>query len=93
MADFEEFLSNHPAYRAALGSMEEQNRLLAIAAAVVYETNGDVLGPVADEILSYVDRHYPANYVAMYLARVEQLQEMDKQFASNPSAATLARRR
>src|SRR5580693_4136694 len=86
---FEEFLRNHSAYGAAFRSIEEHNRLLAISAAIVYEMNGEALGPVADEILSYVNSHYPSNYIDVYIGRIEQLQEMDKRFTRNPSTATI----
>ena len=89
MPPFEEFLRNHPAYSAAFRSIEEHNRLLAISAAIVYEMNGEALGPVADEILSYVNSHYHSNYIEVYITRIEQLQEMDKRFTRNPSTATI----
>jgi SAM-dependent methyltransferase len=87
--DFEEFRRSHPAYDAAFATIEEQSRLLSFAAAGVYETNGEALGPVADEILHYVSSHYPPDYIQQYIARVEQLQELDRRFSKNPSAATL----
>jgi SAM-dependent methyltransferase len=89
MPDFEEFLGNHPAYNAAFQTIEEQSRVLALAAAGVYETHGDELGPIADEILNYVNSQYSGDYVRHYVARVEQLQELDARFTRNPSAATL----
>lgn len=89
MRDFEEFLRNHPDYNAAYQSIEEQSRALALAAAGVYENHGEELGPIAEEILNYVKSHYPDDYIQQYVARVEQLQEMDLRFTRNPSAETL----
>lgn len=89
MPDFEEFRRSHPLYNAAYQTIEEQSRLLSFAAAAVYEAYSEALGPIADEILSYVTGHYPADYIQQYLARVEQLQELDRRFSKLPSAATL----
>lgn len=89
MPDFEEFLRDHPDYKAAYQRIEEQSRVLSLAAAGVYEAHGDELGPVADEILSYVNSQYPDDYIGKYVARVEQLQQLDRRFKSNPSPETL----
>jgi SAM-dependent methyltransferase len=89
MPDFAEFLRNHPDYNAAHRRIEEQSRVLAMAAAGVYESHQEELGPVADEVLSYVKSHYAENYIEQYVARVEQLQEMDRRFTRAPSTETL----
>lgn len=89
MADFEEFLRDHPVYNNAFQCIEEQSRVLALAAAGVYENYSEELGPIADEILSYVNSQYSEDYIRQYIARVEQLQELDQRFMANPSAATL----
>ncbi|MGP0073341.1 MAG: class I SAM-dependent methyltransferase [Bryobacteraceae bacterium] len=89
MPDFEEFLRNHPAYYAAYQRIEEQSRVLSLAAAGVYENHGEELGPIADEILSYVNSQYADDYIRQYIARVEQLQELDSRFTRSPSAETL----
>lgn len=87
--DFDDFINQNPAYRAAYQKLEEESRLLTFAAATVYAMNGDALGPESGDILRYVNAHFPPNYIAQYIARVEELQALDKRFKKNPSAATL----
>jgi SAM-dependent methyltransferase len=89
MPDFEAFLRDHPSYNTAYRNIEDQSFVLALAAVAVYENYGQELGRTADEILSYVNSHYPDNYIQQYVARVEQLQNLDIRFKANPSAVTL----
>jgi SAM-dependent methyltransferase len=63
--------------------------LLAISAQLVYETQGEALGPVVDEILSFVEQAYGPEYIAKYISRVNDLATLQEKFDANPSPATL----
>lgn len=83
------FLLTHPLYKAAFDTLSSNSRVLATSAQLVFELHGGALGPVADEILSFVDRTYPAGYVDLYLDRLNQLRELQRRFDRSPNAATL----
>jgi SAM-dependent methyltransferase len=93
--NFQRFLEEHPMYRAVYDGLlhstnpDRVGRVVAASAQLVYRTQGEDLGPVADEILNFVDHHYPQGYLELYLARVTALAELQRQFDRNPSSRTL----
>jgi SAM-dependent methyltransferase len=92
---FQRFLDAHPRYRALYSGLARDTspgrtgRLLATAAQLVHRIQGDALGPVADEILAFVDNSYAPGYVDRYIARVAGLAALQRAFDQKPSAETL----
>ena len=86
---FETFLRSHRLYNVAFEELTSASRLLAISAEMVYAVQGEALGPVADEILAFVDAGYPPNYIRRYIARCNKLAELQRVFENNPCTATL----
>src|SRR5258708_10620619 len=86
---FELFLQSHPRYRAAYEQLFEASRLLGTSAQLVYELHPYALGPVADNIFSFVEIAYPPDYIDRYIARVSRMSELQAKFDALPSAATL----
>jgi SAM-dependent methyltransferase len=89
MANFEDFLKKHPSYDFAIKELFESSMLLAISAQFVYANHGEAMGPVADEILGFVEQTYGAQYISKYISRVNELAMLQERFDANPSAATL----
>lgn len=90
---FAAFRQEHPRYARAYERLEARDRILGLSALVVYLTQGGQrLGPVAEEILGFVERHFPAAYVDAYVDRVRSLHAMQAAFEESPSIATLADR-
>ena len=89
MANFEDFLNEHNPYRSALKELSDNSRLLEFAASLVYEKHGEELGPVADQILRFVEHAYGPNYISKYISRVNDLAMLQKGFDADPSPATL----
>src|SRR5262249_50559991 len=93
--NFQRFLETHPKYRAVyddllhIKSPDQTGRLLAAAAQLVYRIQGEALGPVANETLTFVDHCYPPDYVDHYIARVGRLAALQRRFDHNPSDQTL----
>jgi SAM-dependent methyltransferase len=67
----------------------ETSRLLGTSAQLVYELHPEALGPVADNILSFVESAYPHDYVDRYIARVNRMSELQTRFETHPCPATL----
>lgn len=86
---FEAFLEAHPLYRAAFESLSANSRILETSSQLVYELHGDALGPVANDILSFVTHAYAADYIDRYIARLNRLAELQRRFDRNPSVSTL----
>ncbi len=86
---FERFLQAHPLYGSAYDSLLAASRLLATSAQLVYELHPEELGPVADTILSFVRYAYPADYIDVYISRVNRIAELQERFDANPTLATL----
>jgi len=55
----------------------------------VYELRPEALGPVADEILAFVQYAFPFDYIGAYISRVNRMAELQGRFEANPSPATL----
>lgn len=89
MANFEDFLKEHPSYESATKELFENSMLLGISAQLVYENHGEALGPVADEILSFAEQTYGAQFISKYISRVNDLAMLQEKFDANPSSATL----
>ncbi len=89
MATFEDFQKQHPLYSSALKELSDNSRLLELSASLVYENHGEALGPVADQVLGFVEHTCGPDYISKYLARVDALTELQKKFDANPSPATL----
>ena len=89
MTNFEDFLKKHPSYESATKELFESSMLLAISAQLVYENHGETLGRVADEILSFAEHTYGAQYISKYVSRVNDLAKLQERFDADPSAATL----
>ena len=93
--NFRRFLEAHPRYRKTYerllhkAGVERLGRVLASCAHLVYRTHGDQLGPTAEEILAFVENHYPAEYVERYLARIRYLSSLQRRFDRNPCRETL----
>lgn len=92
MATFEDFLNEHKPYRSALKELSDNNRVLEFASSLVYENHGEELGPVADQILRFVEHAYGPHYISKYISRVNDLAMLQKGFDLNPSPATLGDR-
>ena len=92
MANFQDFLTDHTLYASALKELSDNSRVLELSASLVYENHGQALGPVADEILRFVDHAYGPNYVSKYMSRVDHLAKLQKRFDADPSPATLCDR-
>ena len=92
MRDFENFVKQHPVYESAIQKLFESSMLLALSAQVVYEIQGEALGPVADEILTFVEQVYGSDYMSKYILRVNELGRLQEKFDANPSSATLGDR-
>jgi len=86
---FEAFLDQHPLYSTAFNQLQEDSRLLAMSAQLVYELHGAELGSVADEILAFIHHAFPADYVHKYIARVNTLAQLQTQFEAHPCVETL----
>jgi SAM-dependent methyltransferase len=92
--DFPRFCDAHPLYKAAYeGLLRDRSpdrigRVLASSAQLVYRTQGEAMGPVADEILSFVSHRYPG-YLDRYVNRIRSLAALQRRFDQRPSAATL----
>src|SRR5271166_6240574 len=86
---FESFLQAHPLYSSSYNRLLAANRMLATSAQLVYELHPEQLGPVADDIVSFVDFAYPGDYTEAYISRVGRMAELQQRFEANPSAATL----
>ena len=89
MATFEDFLKEHPLYESATKVLFENSMLLGISAQLVYENHGEALGPVADEILSFVEHAYGPQHISKYISRVNDLAILQEKFDADPSPATL----
>jgi SAM-dependent methyltransferase len=89
MANIEDFFKQHTLYESATKKLFESNMLLAISAQLVYENHREALGPVADEILSFVEQAYGPEYISKYISRVNDLVTLQEKFDANPSPATL----
>lgn len=93
--DFPHFLEAHPRYRGLYNALVHDaspgrtGRVLAAAARLLFTIQGDALGPVADEILEFVDYSYPPGYADRYIARVSDLAALQRRFDQNPSTQTL----
>ena len=87
---FDVFLKAHPLYGAAYERLLAASRLLGTSAQLVYELHPETLGPVADEILSFVESAYPGDYAEAYLARVNRMAKLQERFDANPTSATLS---
>jgi SAM-dependent methyltransferase len=93
--DFRRFLEAHQTYKAAYHrlleskSPERIGRVLATCAQLVYRTQGEALGAVADEILRFVDHYYSPGYIDRYVARVSALTALQRRFDQNPAQHTL----
>ena len=86
---FDTFLEEHPLYRSAYENLLANSRLLSTSAQLVYELHGDALGPVAEDVLSFVHHSYPSTYMDEYISRVNQMAELQRRFDVNPGLATL----
>jgi SAM-dependent methyltransferase len=86
---FDSFLQRHSLYNSVYERLLAASRLMAVSSQLVYELHSETLGPVADDILPFVDHHYPLNYTDNYIARVGRIAELQKRFDTNPTAATL----
>jgi hypothetical protein len=92
---FQQFLKTHPKYKAVYQALLHSNassgagRLLALSAQLVYRIHGQALGPVADDILTFVEHYYPTDYVDRYIARIEYLTALQRRFDQDPSPETL----
>ena len=93
MTNFEDFLNEHKLYNSALRELSDHSRVLEFAASLVYENHGGELGPVADQILRFVEHAYGPNYISKYISRVNDLAMLQKGFDANPSPATLGDRK
>jgi len=87
--NFDEFLKDHSLYQSAYATLEEENRLLAVSAQLVYELHRSELGQVAEEILAFIGHRFGTDFMKRYMARVNAMAELQKRFDANPSAATL----
>jgi SAM-dependent methyltransferase len=87
--DFESFLEAHPLYRSAFSELAASSRLLEISAELVYETHGEALARVVDDILAFVEHTCAPGYVERYVSRVNDLSDLQLKFDSNPSVSTL----
>jgi SAM-dependent methyltransferase len=92
VATFEHFLQKHKLYESALKELTDNSRLLEVSASLVYENQGEALGPVADEILRFVEHAYGPHCISTYISRVNDLAMLQKRFDADPSAATLGDR-
>jgi len=86
---FAEFRREHPLYDAALDRLDAANRLLAISAQLVYELYPAELGPVVNNILSFLQQTCSYDYIGSYIARVDKITRLQERFDANPSASTL----
>jgi 2-polyprenyl-3-methyl-5-hydroxy-6-metoxy-1,4-benzoquinol methylase len=82
-------LEARPLYSSAYESLFAASRVLGTSAQLVYELYPEELGPVADDILSFVRAAHSADYIEAYLARVNRLAELQERFDANPCVATL----
>ena len=89
MPNFEAFLKEHASYESATKELSENSLLLALSAQLVYETHGEALGQVADDILRFVENTYGSQSVAKYISRVNDLAILQEKFDAHPSPATL----
>ena len=83
--DFQSFLEAHPLYQSAFSELAAKSRLLEISAELVYETHGEALARVADDILAFVEHTCAPGYVERYVSRVNDLSDLQLKFDSNPS--------
>ncbi len=86
---FELFLEAHPLYNSAYNSLLAASRLLATSAQLVYELHPEALGPVADDILAFVQGSYPPDYIDAYVSRIDKMAELQKKFDAKPIPANL----
>jgi 2-polyprenyl-3-methyl-5-hydroxy-6-metoxy-1,4-benzoquinol methylase len=86
---FEEFLQAHPLYGSAYQELFAASRVLGTSAQLVYELHPESLGAVADNILSFVQHAFPADYIDVYISRLKRMAELQERFDANPCPATL----
>jgi SAM-dependent methyltransferase len=92
--DFQQFCEAHPLYKAAYeGLLHDRSpdrigRVLASSAQLVYRTQGEALGIVANEILSFASHRYQG-HLDRYVTRIRGLTALQRKFDRSPSAATL----
>lgn len=94
-SDFQTFLDAHPKYNALYGALAGDvspgcfGKLLATAARLVFKAQDGKLGPVADDILNFVDHSYKSGYAERYIARVARIGALQRTFDQNPTCGTL----
>jgi len=86
---FAEFRREHPLYDAALNRLDAADRLLAISAQLVYELYPAELGPVVNNILSFLQHTCSHDYISSYISRVDKIARLQERFDANPSTSTL----
>jgi hypothetical protein len=92
---FQQFLEMHPKYRRLHQALlrtkfpDRTGSLLAASAQLVYQVQGEALGPVVDEIVDFVDHCYPPGYADRYIARLRQLITLQREFDDHPSTEAL----
>jgi SAM-dependent methyltransferase len=86
---FERFQHAHPLYRRAIDHFRAHNPVLAQSAAALFEMYGERLGPVADEILGYLEASSGPEYLVRYCRRAAELMAMQADFRADPCQETL----
>lgn len=87
--NYEKFVEVHPLYKSALDKLAANSRLLEMSAQLVYEIHGEALGPVVDDILTFVENTCTEGYVERYISRANDLSAQQEKFDKNPSISTL----
>ncbi|WP_309895722.1 class I SAM-dependent methyltransferase [Archangium sp.] len=87
--NFEQFVSAHPVYEKCYRHLNASHRLLGMSARSVFQRYGEALGPVAHELLGFVEAHFPSDYLDRYLRRVAYLNQLQEKFDAAPSSGTL----
>lgn len=85
---FAEFLARHRRLKEAYEVLAEEDEILACSLETVFKMQGESVGPIADEILGYVQTRTP-DALEEYVARVRKLRKLQRAFEADPSPATL----